>query len=94
MTMRILVDPSFPLGKVACQAASLIIEGTAKLKRLQAAINRMAAVTSGDPTYVQIEIELGLDPGEGIVLLNLLADAGAALDHPAIKAFTERVDQG
>jgi hypothetical protein len=94
MSSRILCDPTKPHGKMTVELADLLLRADAKMQRLRAAIERMASVTSGAPTYTQIETELGLQAGDGIVILNLLADAYTKLSDPAIKAFTERVDQG
>jgi hypothetical protein len=89
MTARVLFNASTPMGQLAAEAVDAILEGKAKLGRLNEALYAMIYPSD----TAAIEAELGLEVGKGQQFFDLIAGAKTALDAQAIVALRE-VDQG
>ena len=62
------------------------------IRALSESFDSMVRDVGSGPTYDQIELELGLQAGEGQTLYNLMAAAKARVDHFDVLTFIARND--
>lgn len=87
---RILIDPAHPMGELALEAATAVIQAQHAIERIRDAANRM---TVGDD-WPALEAELGLPTGKGQDFWFLLNSAADAMGASIINEFAQRIDQG
>lgn len=94
MSIRVKYNASTPFGQMLAEAVDELASATEKITRIRRAMSAMAADTGSGPTYAQIELELGFDPGIGQAALNVMTDIETRLLAAPVLDFRDRVDQG
>ena len=93
MSDRIITNPSNSVAQLVAEFVDYAQEARSRGDRLKGILDSMALDTGSGPTWDQIETELGLQPGQGETVYNIITAAMSALDGFGVTSVA-RMDQG